>query len=474
MCPKLSAPDVICRPPILSKPLQTGQRTGKHGVSTGFAENPISPDRSASAGVSKRQVGAYLWFLGSVGLGLAASTGHLAGILLSVGMPFACSKVPTRAKAFEAAFAYFASGLWPIIPGLQRYLGSSFSPAIAVGIWFTCAAILACPWAVAWTSKPPAFSWRVPATLLLTTAPPLGLINFLSPLVSAGILFPGFGWTGLLLTALLPGLLLSSPQKLMPAIISAVFLLSAAAHLCANAERTIPGWQAIDTHFGNVSLPLRDYEVAQFIQERAGQSPAQVLIFPEFLIPRWSETTELFWSRTLIKSRNRGQILIIGAGVPRRFEAGTSGSTQFDFESSIAALRSNGGGISRFSGSGDHATPEPFDNSLLILGSQTATFYQRVPVPLGMWRPFNNFSVPLRLNGPGVVVINHERAAPLICYEQLIVWPVLASMIQRPTVLVGISNTFWFNGTAIPRYQLAAMRAWARLFAIPLLSAVNS
>ena len=327
---------------------------------------------------------------------------------------------------------------------------------------------------MAWSSKRPAFIWRVPATLLLTTAPPLGLINFLSPLVSAGILFPGFGWTGLLLTALLPGLSLSSPRKLMPAIIAAVFALSAAAHLFASAERTIPGWQAIDTHFGNVSLPLRDYQIAQFIQECAAQSPTQVLIFPEFLIPRWSEETEIFWSRTLTKSRSRGQILIIGAGLPRRIEAGTTDSTQFDFESSIADLRSNGGGISRFSGSGDHATAEPFDNTLLILGSQTEIFYQRVPVPLGMWNPFNNFSVPLRLNAPGLIVIDHERAAPLICYEQLIVWPVLASMIQRPTVLVGISNTFWFNGTAIPRFQQSAMRAWARLFAIPLLSAMNS
>ena len=37
---------------------------------------------------------------------------------------------------------------------------------------------------------------------------------------------------------------------------------------------------------------------------------------------------------------------------------------------------------------------------LLILGPESATFYQRVPVPIGMWHPFGNDGVPLHLNGP--------------------------------------------------------------------------
>ena len=75
---------------------------------------------------------------------------------------------------------------------------------------------------------------------------------------------------------------------------------------------------------------------------------------------------------------------------------------------------------------------------------------------------------------PGVVKIDGQRVAVLICYEQILTYPVLASMLRRPTVLVGISNAFWFTGTPIPRYQANAVRAWARLLGIPYLLAVNS
>jgi hypothetical protein len=47
-------------------------------------------------------------------------------------------------------------------------------------------------------------------------------------------------------------------------------------------------------------------------------------------------------------------------------------------------------------------------------------------------------------------------------------------MLQHPTVIVGISNTFWLDGTTISRYQATAVRGWAKLFCLPYLLAVNS
>ena len=118
--------------------------------------------------------------------------------------------------------------------------------------------------------------------------------------------------------------------------------------------------------------------------------------------------------------------------------------------------------------------PEPIDNAILVVGAESAKFYQRVPVPLGMWQPFSPTSVPLRLNAPGILIIDHQRAAVLICYEQMLTFPILASMLRHPSVIVAISNTFWFNGTTIPRYQANAVRAWTKLFGVPYLLAVNS
>jgi len=179
-------------------------------------------------------------------------------------------------------------------------------------------------------------------------------------------------------------------------------------------------------------------------------------------------------------------VLAIGAGLPRERVGSSNGRNDvdlvksYDFLAAIQALQLNGKSsppavpFERRPSDPISAHPAAYDNTLLILGAESSTFYQRVPVPIGMWQPLSHDGVPLRLAGPGVVKIDGQRVAVLICYEQILTYPILASMLQHPTVLVGISNTFWFDGTPIPRYQASAVRAWARLFGVPYLLAVNS
>jgi apolipoprotein N-acyltransferase len=67
-----------------------------------------------------------------------------------------------------------------------------------------------------------------------------------------------------------------------------------------------------------------------------------------------------------------------------------------------------------------------------------------------------------------------QRAAILICYEQLLAWPMLGSAIEKPTILIAISNEAWTASTNVPRVQHTCVRAWARLFGLPVISAINS
>jgi hypothetical protein len=50
-------------------------------------------------------------------------------------------------------------------------------------------------------------------------------------------------------------------------------------------------------------------------------------------------------------------------------------------------------------------------------GAETGVFAQRIPIPIGMWQPFSNRGVPVRLTSGGLVPIVGERALILICYE---------------------------------------------------------
>jgi apolipoprotein N-acyltransferase len=422
-----------------------------------------------------------LSFCAATAIGLAVSTGHPVGLAAAAGMPIACLLPPSRKAAFESTLGYYTAGLWPMIPGLQRYIGSSASPLIPFAIWLFAAVLLSMPWTIAWADRPAKYVWRVPLAFIATTIPPLGIIGFISPLTAAGYLFPSASWAGLTAVAFLPGVLLAARVMAPRVRVAAGCLAFAACGFLAISGRvrtpveaiTIPGWVGVNTHFGDVSQPFRDYAAATFIQQKAAESPARVLIFPEFIVPRWSEATEAFWRRTLDRCRKRDQVLVIGAGLPSNARI-RNDRPPFDFAAAIDSLETRDplslGTTKAFVGS----TPESVENTLLVLGANSGHLYQRVPVPIGMWRPFSNVSVPLRLNGPSVIEIDHQRAAVLICYEEILTFPVLASMLHHPTAIIGISNSFWFDETTIPGYQAAALRGWARLFRLPLFMAVNS
>jgi hypothetical protein len=435
-----------------------------------------------------------LSFCSAIGIGLGVSTGHPMGIIAAAGMPLACLTAGTRKAAFKSTFGYYVAGIWPMVPGLDRYFGHSATSLIPVAMGVLAAILLSVPWAIAWSSSRFHCLWRVPLALMVTIVPPLGIIGLASPVTAAGYLFPGTAWVGLAAVALLPAIVLSARAFALRRRCVVLCLVSASAvglaiggRLLARGDAAPPtGWTAVNTHFGDVRQPFRDFLVAQFVQQKAAETSARVLIFPESVVPRWSEATEAFWRQSLDRCGTRGQILAIGAGLPAKRATPKDNREElndlrsFEFGAAIDVLK-------RIDPQSPQAMqrsvppnplikrrPEPVDNTLLIVGAESAVFYQRVPVPVGMWRPFTRISVPLRLNAPGVLAIDHQRAAVLICYEQMLTFPILASMLEHPTVIVGISNTFWVDHTTIPRYQATALRGWAKLFHLPYFLAVNS
>jgi hypothetical protein len=147
----------------------------------------------------------------AIAMGLGVSTGYPLGIIAASGMQFAGLTAGTRKGAFKAVFGYYVAALWPMLPGLERYIGQSTTLLIPLAIWAFTAILLSTPWTIAWTSDRLQLLWRAPLALLATIIPPLGIIGLASPLTAAGYLFPGTGWTGLAAVALLPGIFLSTP-----------------------------------------------------------------------------------------------------------------------------------------------------------------------------------------------------------------------------------------------------------------------
>jgi apolipoprotein N-acyltransferase len=151
------------------------------------------------------------------------------------------------------------------------------------------------------------------------------------------------------------------------------------------------------------------------LQRIVRQLQARFLIFPEGAVRHWTEATDAFWS-PMLDGTPKTVLLGAGQAIP--------GSSQCY-------------------------------NSVIILGKEPReAVHQRIAVPGGMWnplRPQGTFAADLF--APGIVDVGGQRAAILICYEQLLAWPMLRSAVEHPTLLVAISNEAWTSSTVVPRVQ---------------------
>ena len=410
----------------------------------------------------------------AISTGLAVSSAHPLGMLAAIAMPAVVMCQLKCRVAYFTAVCYYAGALWPLIPGARNFFGASVPLVSALALWAVASTLLASPWPLVWSASREQAWWRAPLGLALSVVPPLGIIGWASPLIAAGFLFPGTGWWGLAACVLAPGLLAAWPRYALLGTAAGAILCNT---VCAPVPPPPTGWVAIDTHLGAIAhgstSPLAEYEVVRFIQHAALAANAKVILLPETVVPAWTAATDAFWHPTLDHLRVSGKTLILGARVPMSLGNTSSISriSNEDFSAAIATLR---GGPTVGTNSARPETPFAYANGIVIRGADTAIFHQRIPVPIAMWKPFQPVGASLDSFGPGTVRIRNQRVAVLICYEQLLVWPVLTSLCDRPDVLLAVANDYWANGTPIRQYQRLAIRGWSRLFRLPYLSATNT
>ncbi len=364
--------------------------------------------------------------------GVAAWSGPIVLIPFSLALPLLChwpgKPIDWRYRAY-VAFAYYAAALWPVTAaGVQLY-GIAAIPFLLV-VTVIVSGLLATAWGLPSTVLP----------IILTAVPPIGIFGVANPLTAAGILFPRAAWIGLFATLLLPCALIRFSRVAA----SATVLISFTLNFLYHPAPPPAGWQGIDTTLGDIRDKkdrAAEFRAAQSIQETALNSRSRVLVFPELAVTRWTEATGAFWRPTLEQLGIEGRTVLIGAGIPMR---GTR-----DYQNALIAVPS-------------------------AASHETQYLPQRISLPWVMWNPLAlKDRVSLRPWGTGILEVAGERAAVLICYEQLIPWPVLTALAERPTVVVAVSNAVWTRRTPIPAVQSASVASWSRLFGLPVVSSVN-
>ena len=403
---------------------------------------------------SRKMLFGFLFFLLAVGLGVmfASSFYYLPAIAIMALFPMVWLSMQNRLQCFVFVSAFYLFMNWEEIPdALQFFEAEHIGPSIAVLIWLGHSLFMALPWVIGYcknlTCKQALI--RTFAITLVLFVPPLGYFVWLQPITAAGVLFPGWGWLGFALTVLLMLLLVTLRFTKLRGdgkqVFAWVIVLVLGCSLLVNLGYTKPkppeGWAAVNTHLGPAphdyfSLAYRQFALMNLAQEGLNQG-YKVLIFPENIAVDWMPGTINQWQAISPELKAKKATLILGAQL-------------------------------------DHQDGS-FDNVLVTLGEGGGQVLPaRQPMPLGLWKPWSKQNYHAHWFSSGKFKVQGVEVAYLICYEQMINWPLLASFMtgSTPQVVISSANQ-WFSTYSGYIKQHNVMLANARLFGVPTLTAVN-
>jgi hypothetical protein len=374
----------------------------------------------------------------AVVVGAVGWSGQALLLPAAILFPPLWARSPTRIAAALVAAGYFLAASRGLPAGVAQF----FSADLWVGLlfWIAAASSFIAVHAVFWTARSGLVkAVRYLLILALTGLPPLGITGWAHPLTAAGILFPGWGWWGLLvLSAGLIGLV----TQIGPAIaiaLSGLWLWSAAS---GTNQILAKGWRGVDLEMGaslgrDQSLQ-RQRDLVTAVRQAAGTRET-VVVLPESTLGFWTPTLERFWRNEL-----QGTHVTVVAGAAVVDAVG--------YDNVMVAIDAYGGRV---------------------------LYHERMPVPVSMWRPWERWTgetggARANLLANPVVEVAGRKIAPLICYEQLVLWPILQSMLHQPDAIVLIGNGWWTTGGNIVAIQRASAKAWSVLFGVPLVISFNT
>lgn len=356
----------------------------------------------------------------------------------AIAFPVLWSHAPSRLVAAAVSAAYFLAASRGLPQGVANFYGTDPLPGIA--LWFAASIAFVAVHTAFWTRQPEGGgAVRYSIAAILMGLPPFGIVGWAHPLTAAGALFPGWGWWGMV--AAVAGLL-AMTTKWWPVatnVLAGFWLWSAATWTTPSPPA---GWAGVDLELGQSlgrdATLQRQQELLGAVKRKAGEG-ARVVVLPESALGFWTPTVERLW-----RSELRGTPVTVTAGAAMVDDAG-------------------------------------YDNVMIVVSADASgvIYRERMPVPVSMWQPWlpwlgESGGARAHFFANPVTEIDGARIAPLICYEQLILWPVLQSALHSPAVVVAVGNGWWTKGTSIVAIQKASAEAWARLFGVPLVTAFNS
>lgn len=380
--------------------------------------------------------GDFILVAASILSGYIGWSGHVLLLPAACVFPVIWARASNRATAALVSAAYFLTASRGLPQGVAAFYTSDLFPGLL--LWLAASLSFVLVHAVLWASDSAYLLVRYFLSLLLMALPPFGITGWGHPITAAGVLFPDWGWWGLIaMTAGLLGLV-STKWPAAATAIGGVWLWSAATW---TELPVADGWRGVDVQMG-ASLGRKadlqhQRDLIAMVVDAADQG-IRVVVLPESALGFWTPTVEHLWMEGLFGNE---MTVIAGGAVVARIG---------------------------------------YDNVLVVISRKggRVLYRERMPVPGSMWQPWRIWfgedgGANAHFFASPVVEVDGQRLAPLICYEQLLVWPVLQSMLGDPDVIVAVGNGWWTADSSIVAIQRASALAWARLFNKPLVISFN-
>jgi apolipoprotein N-acyltransferase len=256
-----------------------------------------------------------------------------------------------------------------------------------------------------------------------------------------------------------------SVSALVPALVLALAPL-AAGWTMRGLEWSQPVGRALEVRLlqGNVPQelkfdPARSLAAMQAYVAEVLRAEADLTVLPEtaWTIP-WSTTPVQLREAVLVHLARNDSVVAIGMPLPQQADA-PRGTTAARITNSVATIDRRGALVSRY----DKRHLVPFGE---FIPRGFGWFVAMMEIPLG------EFGRGAREQPP--LVIDGQRVAFNICYEDLFGEELAVQVRGGATILVNLSNIAWFGAShALPQHlQIARMRA--RELARPMLRATNT
>lgn len=387
----------------------------------------MRPDRRRTA----------LLIICAIACGWIGWSGNLLLLPVSVVFPYLWSRAPNRTSASLVSAGYFLAASRGLPQGVAAFYQSDLWPGLI--LWLLASSSFVLVHFVLWTRrKGLRSSVAYLIAMVLMALPPFGILGWAHPITAAGVVFAGWGWLGL--ASMTAGLAIMTTRYWPAAAITfaGCWLWSAAFWTQQELGRD---WQGVDLQLGNrlgrdTSLAYHRDLIATIGQSKLRD---RIVVLPESAFGFWTPTIASLWQT----NASGGNTTVIGG----------------------AAIVTEAG----------------YDNVLVQISNQRSwiIYRERMPVPGSMWQPWRRLSgrsggAQAHFFANPVVEVADKRIAPLICYEQLIAWPILQSMLHEPDMILAVGNGWWTTGTSIVDIQRMSVEAWARLFDKPVVMSFNT